>query len=508
MSLDVLLVHPNASKKIYQELSDGLSGIEQPIWAAMIASYLRQRGINVDILDCEAQGLTMQESYDRVVEAKPKLIATVVYGQQPSASTQNMTGSLQLMRLLSETGIPRAYIGPHPTALPKKTLQDDPGSFVCLGEGVKTLEDLLQVTDTSDYNQLRKVKGLCFFNEEADNIEISQPAPLLENLDEDLPFPAWDLLQMERYRTANWHSWTNNNDQQPFASIYTSLGCPFKCTFCMINTPFNRGDTKNNKFRHWSPDNIIKQFDFFAEQGIKNIKIADEMFVLKPPHFMKLCELIRERKYDFNIWAYARIDTVREKYLENLKEAGVNWLGLGIESGSREVRLEVTKGQFKETNIEDIIGKIREYDICSTGNYIFGLPTDTHESMKETFDLSMELGTEYVNYYCAMAYPGSQLHRDAVANSPEQLPENNGIGWEGYSQHSYECYPLSTNHLSNGEIVKFRDEAFLKYFTDQSYIKKMTKKFGNTFKDQITRMLGATNGKPLKRKVVEQLQTN
>ena len=334
MSLDVLLVHPNASKKIYQELSDGLSGIEQPIWAAMIANYLRQKNINVEILDCEAQGLTMQESYDRIIEAKPKLIATVVYGQQPSASTQNMTGSLQLMRLLSQCGIPRAYIGPHPTALPKKTLLDDPGSFVCLGEGVKTLEDLLQVTDITDYNQLRKVQGLCFFNSEANNMEISQPAPLLENLDEDLPFPAWDMLSMEKYRTANWHSWTNNNDQQPFASIYTSLGCPFKCTFCMINTPFNRGDTKNNKFRHWSPDNIIKQFDFFAEQGIKNIKIADEMFVLKPPHFMKLCELIRERKYDFNIWAYARIDTVREKYLENLKEAGVNWLGLGIESGS------------------------------------------------------------------------------------------------------------------------------------------------------------------------------
>ena len=88
----------------------------------------------------------------------------------------------------------------------------------------------------------------------------------------------------------------------------------------MINAPFNHGDTKNNVFRNWSPENIIKKFDFFAENNIKNIKIADEMFVFKKQHYVELCKLIHERKYDFNIWAYARIDTVKEKYLETFPE--------------------------------------------------------------------------------------------------------------------------------------------------------------------------------------------
>lgn len=505
MSLDVLLIHPNASKKIYQELSNSLSGIEPPIWAGMIASYLRNKKIKVDLLDCEAYGLTVEETKEKVKELKPKITAVVVYGQQPSASTQNMTGAVELMYALDDIQTQKVYIGPHPTALPDKTILDDRKSFVCRGEGVKTLEELTKVTDFSDYIQLRKVKGLSFFNVEERRIEhIDQPTNI-QNLDEELPHVAWDLLPLKRYRTANWHSWTNNNEQQPFASLYTSLGCPFKCSFCMINTPFNNGDTKNNSFRHWSPENIIKQFDFFAERGIKNIKIADEMFVLKPPHFMRICELIKERGYDFNIWAYARIDTIREKYLEVLKDAGVNWLGLGIESGNRNVRLEVTKGQFQETNIENIISLIKQYDICAGGNYIFGLPTDTHDTLKETFDLSMELQTEYVNYYCAMGYPGSQLHREIAVSHPERLPENNNIGWVGYSQHSYECYPLSTDSLSNAEILKFRDKSFIKYFTNESYLQKMTQKFGPIFREQINRMLSATNYKPLKRRIVENL---
>ena len=68
MSLDVLLIHPNAAKRIYQELSNTLNGIEQPIWAGMIATYLRDRNVKVDILDCEANGLTVDEAYEKYGE--------------------------------------------------------------------------------------------------------------------------------------------------------------------------------------------------------------------------------------------------------------------------------------------------------------------------------------------------------------------------------------------------------------------------------------------------------
>jgi radical SAM superfamily enzyme YgiQ (UPF0313 family) len=262
-----------------------------------------------------------------------------------------------------------------------------------------------------------------------------------------------------------------------------------KCVFCCINSPFNNGDNKNNTFRHWSPKVIIKKFEQIAGLGIKNIKIADEMFVLKKDHFLELCKLIIERKFEFNIWCYARIDTVKEEYLEYLKKAGVNWVGLGIESGSKKVRQEVTKGKFEEINIRNVVNKLSQYDINCTGNYIFGLPGDTMETMQQTLDLAMELKTEYFNGYSAVAYPGSQLHRDFTKNNPGVLPENNGVGWIGYSQHAYETFNLPTETLTNADVLRFRDAAHVKYFTNPAFLAKMISKFGVQYQNEVDKML-------------------
>ena len=282
---------------------------------------------------------------------------------------------------------------------------------------------------------------------------------------------------MDKYRTSNWHAMTNSDDRTPFASLYTSLGCPFKCSFCCINAPFGNNNLENwdygrNKFRYWDPNYIIKEFEYLHNKGIRNIKLADEMFVLYKNHFMKLCEIIIERGYNFNIWAYARIDTVKEEYLETLKRAGVNWLALGIESGNTIVRKDVIKGKFTEINIRDLVKKVQEHDINVIGNYIFGLPEDNHETMQDTLDLATDLNCEFANFYSAMAYPGSKLYLDAIKEN-WQLPET----YVGYSQHSYETMPLPTKYISAAEVLKFRDDAFLKYYKNPKYLNMIEKKF-------------------------------
>ena len=198
---------------------------------------------------------------------------------------------------------------------------------------------------------------------------------------------------------------------------------------------------------------------------------------------MKLCDLIIERDYNFNIWAYARIDTVKEEYLETLKKAGVNWLALGIESGNKVVRQDVVKGKFTEVNIVDLVAKVQDHDINVIGNYIFGLPEDNLETMQDTLDMSIELNCEFANYYSAMAYPGSKLYLDALKEGWE-LPET----YVGYSQHSYETSPLPTKHISAAEVLKFRDEAFIKYYKNESYLGMIEKKFGHSTRQGIEKM--------------------
>ena len=506
-NLDVLLVHPNASKKIYQDLSKSFSAYEQPIWAGMIASYLNNKGYTANILDCEVNQLSHEESIQKIKDFSPKIVCLVVYGQQPSASAQNMHGSEELMQSLKGLGMTRLYIGLAPSALPEFIISRDDEVLVCRGEGPKTIEGLLQSKDNTDPTELEKVPGLWFYDWKKKEVKSAPISPVITDLDNEIPTMSWDLMDMMKYRTANWHSWTNEvdpNNQSPFAALYTSLGCPYSCSFCCINAPFNDNGTSRNSFRNFSPQKIISFFDQIADFGITNVKIADELFVLKPNHFLETCKLIKDRGYNFNIWCYSRVNTLKEEYVIPLKEAGVNWVGLGIESGNAQVRQEVTKGRFEEVHIQDVINKARNAGICVTGNYIFGLPTDTYETMEETLHEAMTTEIDYYNGYSCMAYPGSQLHREWSEKDSSCLPENTEAGWLGYSHHSYECYPLPTDSLKNWEVLKFRDEAFLKFFTNQEYLDRMISKFGNSFKNEMSRMLEIT----LPRKIVEENSKN
>jgi len=336
LMLDILFIHPNASEKIYQDLSKEHSAIEPPIWAGMLANHCRNRGFNVEILDCECEQLDYNQAAQEIVYRNPRFACFVVYGQQPSASTQNIEGAIGLAKTLKQiSNITTIFVGGHIAAVPYEVLKEDCVDLVCQNEGVYTLSQLLNINDISNY---KFVKGLGF--KQNNNLILNPIQQIItqSRLDQDLSGVAWDLLpSLSKYRTAGWHSWTNNTEKSPFAALYTSLGCPFKCDFCCINI-INRTQQGNNisakdssLFRYWTPEHTIKQFDYFAENGIRNIKIADELFVLNPNHFLKLCDLIIERKYDFNIWCYARVDTCKPKYLSRLKKAGVNWLGLGIE---------------------------------------------------------------------------------------------------------------------------------------------------------------------------------
>jgi radical SAM superfamily enzyme YgiQ (UPF0313 family) len=219
---------------------------------------------------------------------------------------------------------------------------------------------------------------------------------------------------------------------------------------------------------------VIKEIDILVNKyGVKNIKFVDEMFVLNRNHVIGICDRIIERGYDLNIWAYARVDTVKGEFLDKLNRAGFRWLALGIESGSKHVRDGVEKGRFGSIEIIKTVKDIQEAGINVIGNYIFGLPDDTHESMQETLDLAVETNCEFANFYCAMAYPGSKLYAMAIENG-WALPDS----WIGYSQHSYDTLPLRTETLTSAEVLKFRDEAFQKYFTNPRYLDMVRKKFG------------------------------
>jgi len=475
--IDLVLINPANREQIYQSLGKTLSAIEPPVWAGLMATYARGHGHSVAIIDSCAEALTPQATAERVEALNPKLVAVVVYGQQPSAATQVMPGAIQVCETIKDNTPDQKIIvlGGHAAALPRRSFDETVADYVGTGEGVVTLVDLLAALDSAA-PRLDKVRGLIYHD--GDEIQQNLGAPLLQNLDVEMPGIAWDLLPMDLYRAHNWHC-LGELDRAPYVAMYTTLGCPYKCSFCCIQAPFKEGEKlagykeKVNTYRRWSVEQIGSQLDILVNQyGVRNIKMADEMFVLNKHHVIGLCDLIIERGYDLNIWAYSRVDTVKPEMLDKLKAAGFNWLAFGIESGNSKVRKDVDKG-IDQDAIRETLALTRSHGIYIIGNYIFGLPEDDLASMQETLDLAMELNCEFGNFYCAMAYPGSPLYDHAIKEGLP-LPKS----WSGYSQHSVDSLPLATKHVSAGDVLRFRDDAFHEYYSNPTYLNMIHETFG------------------------------
>jgi radical SAM superfamily enzyme YgiQ (UPF0313 family) len=169
--------------------------------------------------------------------------------------------------------------------------------------------------------------------------------------------------------------------------------------------------------------------------------------------------------------------------MKTMKQAGINWLAFGIESANDNVREGVTK-RFSQDTIKKAIRISQNANIYIMGNFIFGLPDDTIETMQETLDLAKELNLEYINFYTAMAYPGSQLYFEAIQKGIK-LPEQ----WHGYAQYGEDTLPLSTKYLTSAEVLRFRDKAFTEYLSNHLYLKMIREKFGIEVEEHIKKML-------------------
>lgn len=481
--LDVLFVEPDSSAKAYQDLSKTYSAIETPTWSLLLAQSCRAKGFGVAILDCNAERLTDEQAVQRIRDANPRLVCFVLYGQNPNSGTTNMIGGTRLCAQLRQTHpeYPTCFVGSHVSALPKEVLSYEFIDIVLLNEGVYALHNLLRCDLKSE---LGGVDGIGYKQEGRLILNPPQQIVPQECMDRDLPGYAWDLLPYSRkpldlYRAHFWHAGFNHDLRTPFAALYTSLGCAFKCDFCMINI-LNRVDNSDGVasadsalMRFWSPDVVLGEFDKLAALGVETIRLSDEMFFLNRKYYEPLLLGLVERGYDLRMWAYSRVDTVRPQHLELLRKAGVRWLCLGIEAGSQAVRREISKGKFQEVNIRAAVEQVHRSDINVLGNYILGLPDDNYETMQQTLDLAIELNTAHANIYPCQALPGSPLYHTALRNG-WKLPDS----YEGYAFLSYECQPLPTKYLTAAEVLRFRDEAWHKYFSRREYLDLVERQFG------------------------------
>lgn len=496
----ISFVVPNNAAGVYQGLSEKYSAIEPPTWALLLAQSVRSVAGAVEIIDTNAEALSDEQLATRIKRSRPDLVCFVAYGQNVNAGTTSMSGVVRQAAYIKENlpDIIIGVVGSHVQALPVETLEKERSlDLVFLGEGVYPLLELAGF-DHLDVESLDLIKGIAF-RTTSGAIQVNTGANFVASseLAEILPGYAWDLLPykekpLDLYRSPLWHADYNEEFRSPYAAIQTSLGCRFKCSFCMINL-INKDDDKPmglasnyNTMRHWDVENVKKTISELVEMGVRTIRITDEMFFLNKKYYMPIVQHLAELNTndDLRLWAYSRIDTVpNPENLKLIRKAGFRWLCLGIESGNRKIRLEVAKGKFEEVDVKAVVAQIELANINVLANYIYGLPGDTLETIEETFSLSCELNTLGWNTYAAMALPGSPLYADARENNI-LLPQN----YEDFSFHSYGSLPLPTNSLHAYQVLARRDEDFIRYFSRNELHEKMESKFGRLAVHNVTEM--------------------
>jgi radical SAM superfamily enzyme YgiQ (UPF0313 family) len=487
-NVDLLLVFPNNRRNAYGILADNVAAVTVPLQTALSASYVRKAGFSVKVLDADAENLSPEETARRIASAGARLVLMSTDSLN-SGDVTKMGAASELLRELRRTGAAVRVMleGVVPSAFPEQMLREEGADFVCQGEAFDQVVDLLKVLAAGKPRPDAKLSGVSWLD--GDAAVIGGRRGLIKNPD-TLPFAAWDLLPMDRYRAHHWHCFDRLDRRQPYASLYTNLGCPYTCSFCNVNAV---AGTAN--FRARTPENVVEEIDLLVKQyGVRNLRIVDNVFTIRPDLVEKLCDLIIQRDYGLNFWAYCRVETIKNpELLRKMKKAGVNWVAYGIEAADDKVRDAVDKGS-SQAEIDRAIEMTRQAWINIVGNFIFGLPEDSHETMQKTFDMAKQYLFEYANFYAAMAYPGTELHEQARKDGI-QLPKT----WKGYGQYSEEALPMSTKHLTSAEVLRFRDNAFVEYTSDPAYLALVRKRFGEPALDFISGLLKIK----LRRKLLE-----
>lgn len=304
--------------------------------------------------------------------------------------------------------------GPHSTTRPKDCIFKAGVDITVVGDGEKTMEEILQ--GISKY----KIKGICF--KEGDDFFCTPPRDWVKDLD-NLPFP--DRSNYKNYKRTIF-------SERAF-HIITSRGCAFNCAFC---------DKKSvgRQIRWRSIKNFLSEIDYcMTRYGIKAFVIYDDVFTLRKERAIKIAVELGKRGLTWRIWS--RADTLDEEMLRVFKENGMSSITIGIESGDEKMLSVYNKKCSVETNRRALL-LCKKMKIPVRASLIYGGPHETKGSIDNTIELIKETQPDEWNLSTFCPMPGSK-----IGDYPEQY------GIKIYDDVYYLNYLRQSGETGMGEIM-------------------------------------------------------
>jgi radical SAM superfamily enzyme YgiQ (UPF0313 family) len=360
---------------------------------ASLAGYLLQDGHEVQIIDCNNQGLSIEDVVAELRKYPPDLVGlyTISY---------NFPVVQMLVAAIKEANKSQKIVagGPHATFMAKETLRDTPIDYCVLGEGEETLLELVQhLGDNS--SELSKIQGLAYKTSEGEIIVTSERVRV-KDLDE-LPFPAIHLLPpLNTYQLYLLH-----HKRLPYMTVASSRGCPYKCVFC---------ETPSGKIvRAHSPEYVVEYLDFLSKKhGVKEIMFVDDTFTLNEKRIFKLCDLMQKKKLDMTWYSNAHANVRNNDVFKAMRAAGCWIVAVGAESGNQAVIDLMDKGTTL-ANITATCKGVLDAGLKLKTFFVLGNPGDTPETVEQTIRFAQSLKPHFPVFSLMTPFPGAPLWETA-----------------------------------------------------------------------------------------------
>lgn len=382
---------------IYPAMGEGINphGSVLPLCFAWMASLLEKNGISVRIVDFQIENVNLKEL---IRKDRPFCVGV-------SGTTQSRFESFKIFEEIKKTDktILTIYGGPHATPASEDTLVNIRHiDAVVRNEGEITILEIMKSLKHDGKIDFSKIAGVSY--RKNDTVIHNPSRPLLKDLDQ-LPFPAWHLFKMDRYKMKL------DALDLPAHVILTSRGCPFNCSFCSAKLQWG------GHYSRRSAENVCDELEHLIKlYGIKGYKIFDSTFTVNRKHVVSICAEIQKRGLSYLPWeCEIRADTVDKQILQVMKDAGCYYVDMGLESACPRVLEKISKG-ISIRQVENIINWTDQIGMRLKLFITWGHPTETYKEAKTTYKFVRKYQSKVykmATHVGIMIYPGTEVERYA-----------------------------------------------------------------------------------------------
>lgn len=356
-----------------------------PLDIPYTAAVLRNKGIQVQVIECLGCDWELSELILHLQDQKPELVAI-------RTSTPTFDWDMRVARIIKMV-LTRAKIivfGPHVALFPKQAIHPPFIDAIVVGEPE------LAFLDIAERGGFSGCEGV-WYKEDGDVVP-NGARKLIDNLDQ-LPFPAWDLMPYHAYSGVELM-----RNLKPFVTVLTSRGCSYGCAYCPY--PVAQG----RKLRVRSPENVVDELEWLANGlGVKAVLFRDPEFALYRDRVVGICEGILERKVRLAWRCETRMEDLDEELINLMAKAGCIGINMGIESADEQVLRKVKRKAVSLKRALKVVRACKNEGIETFCFFILGLPGETRQSALKTIDYALKLNPSFAQFTVATPYPGTEL---------------------------------------------------------------------------------------------------